>query len=195
MNEPDDLVLNAMRLAEHAHRTRSAGPHYRKAPAGEDRPAYFIHLAEVGWMLRDAGYGPAVVAAGFLHDLVEDCDYTVAQLSEAIGNSRVADLVAWVSEPSKAYSWEERNSAYAERLTKAPDDVLALSCADKTSNLRDMNTLLARGYQSEAFTSRGHAAQLRKFEVLDKLYKGRVAETLYCRFADALERFRRYGSR
>ncbi len=42
-----DLVLDAMRLAERAHRLRN---HFRKAPEGEDRPAYFLHLAEVAWM-------------------------------------------------------------------------------------------------------------------------------------------------
>lgn len=34
----DSLVLDTMRLAERAHRTRPQGPHTRKAPEGEDRP-------------------------------------------------------------------------------------------------------------------------------------------------------------
>ncbi len=59
----DTLVLDAMRLAERAHRTRPQGPHHRKAPEGEDRPAYFIHLAEVGWMLQDARLAAETVAA------------------------------------------------------------------------------------------------------------------------------------
>ena len=65
----ETLVLDAMRLAERAHRTREQGPHHRKAPDGEDRPAYFIHLAEVAWMLQDAGLDSETVAAGFLHDI------------------------------------------------------------------------------------------------------------------------------
>lgn len=55
----ENLVLDAMRLAERAHRTRPQGPHHRKAPEGEDRPAYFIHLAQVGCMLVIAGLGVA----------------------------------------------------------------------------------------------------------------------------------------
>jgi hypothetical protein len=51
VNTPDDLVLNAMRLAEFAHRQRH---HRRKAPPGEDRPAYFLHLAEVAWLPIDS---------------------------------------------------------------------------------------------------------------------------------------------
>jgi hypothetical protein len=67
MGEPaslDTLVLDAMRLAERAQ-TRPESPHRRKTPDGEDRPAYFIHLAEVGWMLQDAGLDPETVAAGY----------------------------------------------------------------------------------------------------------------------------------
>jgi hypothetical protein len=55
-----DIVLDAMRLAERAHRLRN---HLRKAPEGEDRPAYFLHLAEVAWMLQETGLDREVVAA------------------------------------------------------------------------------------------------------------------------------------
>lgn len=54
----DGLVLGATRLAEYAHRTRKKGPHHRKAPPGVDRPSYFIHFAEVGWLLQGAGFDP-----------------------------------------------------------------------------------------------------------------------------------------
>ena len=87
------LVLDAMRLAERVHRTRKQGPHLRKAPDGEDRPPYFIHLAEVGWMLQNAGLDAETVAAGYLHDVIEDCGYTKERLLKAIGNRRVVALV------------------------------------------------------------------------------------------------------
>ena len=92
------LVLDAMRLAERAHRTREQGPHHRKAPEGEDRPAYFIHLAEVGWMLQEAGMDAETVAAGYLHDVIEDCGYSQERLAQEIGNPWVAEIVKWVSE-------------------------------------------------------------------------------------------------
>ncbi len=68
MNDTNDLVLRAMRLAEKAHRTREAGSHFRKGPGSVDKPSYFLHLTEVAWMLQDAGYAASVVAAGYLHD-------------------------------------------------------------------------------------------------------------------------------
>lgn len=194
----DTLVLDAMRLAEWAHRTRTQGPHHRKAPEGEDRPAYFIHLAEVAWMLQDAGLDHETVAAGFLHDIIEDCGYRKEQLAREIGNERVAEIVQWVSEDKHGpdgveLSWETRNGGYLERLKAAANNVRALSCADKTSNMRDMNRLLAKGYPTSAFTKQDHSAQLNKFTVLhERVFRGHVPDTLEARYLAALDEFRRY---
>jgi GTP pyrophosphokinase len=189
-----------MRIAERAHRTREQGPHHRKAPEGEDRPAYFIHLAEVGWMLQEAGMDAETVAAGYLHDVIEDCGYSQEHLAQEIGNPRVAEIVKWVSEDKldpktgDKLSWEVRNKGYLERLQAAPDNVRALSCADKTSNMRDMNRLLAKGHATSAFTKQDHATQLRKFESLYKLaFEGHVPATLAERYQEALGEFRSYG--
>lgn len=195
----DTLVLDAMRLAERAHRTRQQGPHHRKAPEGEDRPAYFIHLAEVAWMLQDAGLNSETVAAGFLHDIIEDCGYSQEQLAEEIGNPRVAEIVKWVSEDKtdpntgEKLSWEVRNGGYLERLRTPANNVRALSCADKTSNMRDMNRLLSKGHPTSAFTKQDHGTQLNKFESLYNLvFEGHVPEKLAARYQSALEEFRGY---
>ena len=196
----ENLVLDAMRLAERVHRTRPQGPHHRKAPEGEDRPAYFIHLAEVGWMLQDAGLDPETIAAGYLHDIIEDCGYTQAQLAQEIGNAKVAEIVKWVSEDKlhpitgEKQSWEVRNQGYLERLKTAPDNVRALSCADKTSNMRDMNRLLGKGHPASAFTKQDHSTQLHKFESLYKqVFDGHVPVQITARYQSALKEFRSYG--
>jgi len=187
----DDLVLDAMRIAERAHRGRN---HFRKAPGDEDRPAYFLHLTEVAWMLQDAGLSDEVVAAGFLHDVIEDCRYTRDQIAQEIGDERVADLVQSVTEPEKTNNrWEERNEAYRDRIKTASDEVLALSCADKTSNLRDMVRMLERGHALESFMSRGMEQQLAKFEALDALFRGRVPPKLQVRFDNAFAALKRYA--
>lgn len=197
----ETLVLDAMRLAERAHRTREQGPHHRKAPDGEDRPAYFIHLAEVAWMLQDAGLDPETVAAGFLHDIIEDCGYSQAQLAQEIGNANVAEIVKWVSEDKlhpitgEKQSWEVRNTSYLERLKTSPGNVRSLSCADKTSNMRDMNRLLAKGHSTSAFTKQDHATQLNKFESLyNQIFEGYVPEKLAARYQAALIEFLGYGN-
>ena len=193
-----DLVLDAMRLAEYAHRNRAQGPHHRKAPPGTDRPAYFIHLAEVGWMLQDAGLDAETVAAGYLHDILEDCDYTQEQLAAEFGNARVAELVAWVSDDKidpgtgERLGWEQRGRSYLERMCRAPDEALALSCADKTANIIDMLRHMKSGYPVHSFTSRDHATQLAKFEALAAVYGNRVPVGIKQRFERALREFREY---
>lgn len=193
LNGNDFLVLKAMRLAEYAHRQCKQR---RKAPPGEDRPAYFLHVTEVAWLLIDSGINdPELIAAAFLHDVIEDCGYTQAALAEVIGVARVAESVAIVSEIDKQQSWEARQQAYRERLAALHDPaILALSCADKTSNLMDMNRLLAKGYQVDRFTKRGFEPQQAKFTALDQLFQGQVPERLYQRFKAALAEFRQHGS-
>ncbi|MCP5158993.1 MAG: bifunctional (p)ppGpp synthetase/guanosine-3',5'-bis(diphosphate) 3'-pyrophosphohydrolase [Gammaproteobacteria bacterium] len=184
------LVPNAMRLAEVAHRNQR-----RKAPPGEDRPAYFLHLTEVAWLLLDADLRQdELIAAAFLHDIIEDCGYDEPRLAKAIDNRRVATLVSAVSEPDKQQSWEARQQHYRERLAMLNDPaILALSCADKTSNLTDMGRIMAKGYGVDRFTKRDFPAQQAKFEALDILFQGRVPERLYRRFQQALMEFRRQG--
>lgn len=192
MHASDSLVPLAMRLAEGAHRRID---HRRKAPPGEDRPAYFLHLAEVAWLLLDSGlHDDELIAAAFLHDIIEDCDYDQTTLTAAVGNPRVAAMVVAVSETDKRHTWEDRQRQYRERLATLNDPLLlALSCADKTSNLTDMNQLMAKGHPVGSFTSRGFEAQQAKFASLERLFQGRVPERLYGRFQQALAEFQLRG--
>jgi hypothetical protein len=48
---------------------------------------------------------------------------------------------------------------------------------------------LERGYNTEDFTSRGHATQLAKFEALDEVFLGKVVGILYDRFKKAIDVF------
>ena len=180
-----------MRLAEYAHRKQNQ---HRKAPPGEDRTAYFLHPTEVAWLLLESGIDDdELIAAAFLHDVIEDCGYDETALAEAMGNQQVARWVAMVSEVDKTQSWETRQQAYWERLNALNDPaILALSCADKISNLMDMNRLLAKGYDVSSFTKRGFAAQYAKFDRLDRLFCGHVPPRLYQRFERALAEFREY---
>lgn len=195
----DDLVLNAIRLAEYAHRNRPQGPHFRKAPPGQDRPYYFVHPAEVAWLLADARCSHEVVAAGYLHDVIEDCGYTTELLADEIGNHYVAELVEWVSGPdatapdSLKPTWEMRNSNYLERIKRAPVDALNLSCADKTANLREMCHWLKKGYRVDEFTSRDHPTQLGKFIALNEVFHHKVIPQLYTGFQDTLAAFQGLG--
>jgi len=68
----------------------------RKYP-GVDVP-YMSHLAGVALLLAKHGFDDEVVAAGALHDAIEDAGVTAEEIA-TLFNARVADLVVRVSEP------------------------------------------------------------------------------------------------
>ena len=187
-----EYVLKALRIAELAHRTRARGAHSRKAPRGEDRPAYFIHLVEVAMHLQESGCDAELIAAGFLHDTIEDTDLTEEDLRREMGSERVANLVVAVTELDKGQSWERRKQDYLKRMRTADPDVLTLSCTDKLCNIRDMCSFLAKGFNMEDFTSRKLTVQVAKFRPLRVVYQGSVPESIFARFDYWLARMERY---
>ena len=90
---------------------------------------YIIHPLAVSQILADLGMGPIVVAAGVLHDTVEDTDYTLDQCRAEFGDT-VAGLVDGVTKLSQL---EVGDSAQAETIRKL---VVAMS--------RDVRTLVVK---------------------------------------------------
>ncbi|MBT1165031.1 RelA/SpoT family protein [Bifidobacterium felsineum] len=90
---------------------------------------YIIHPLAVSQILADLGMGPLVVAAGLLHDTVEDTDYTLDQCRAEFGDT-VAGLVDGVTKLSQL---EVGDSAQAETIRKL---VVAMS--------RDVRTLVVK---------------------------------------------------
>ena len=56
-----------------------------------DKPM-IIHPISVGLLLEEYGYDDEVIAAGFLHDVVEDTKYTLEDIKKEFGDE-VANLV------------------------------------------------------------------------------------------------------
>jgi len=59
--------------------------------------------------LSGYGYDNETVAAGLLHDVIEDTTLEAADLDAAVG-PRVRELVEAASEPDKTLSWRERKT-------------------------------------------------------------------------------------
>ena len=102
------------------------------------RIPYIVHPRGVAVILKRMGARKEVVAAGWLHDTVEDAGVTIAQLRQRFGRD-VATLVAAVSE-DKRKSWKARKTHTILSLPKARRDVLWLTFADKLDNLRWIKT-------------------------------------------------------
>ena len=101
-----------------------------------DKPM-IIHPISVGMLLEEYGYDEAVVAAGYLHDVVEDTKYTIEDIKKEFGDE-VANLVMGASEPDKSLSWEERKAHTIEETKKLPLKNKLVICADKINNLEDL---------------------------------------------------------
>lgn len=99
---------------------------------------YIIHPLAVAQILADLGMGPVVVAAGLLHDTVEDTDYTLEECRAEFGDT-VAGLVDGVTKISKM---EYGESAQAETIRKMvvamsrDVRVLVVKLADRLHNAR-----------------------------------------------------------
>lgn len=122
----------ALRFAKKAH---GAIGHKRKY-TGEP---YFHHLANVALMVYNFGGDENMIAAAFLHDVVEDTPATIKQIEEEFG-SDVASLVADLTDVSKP---EDGNRAARKKIDrehtfKASVRAKTVKLADIIDNTRDI---------------------------------------------------------
>ncbi|GDZ76467.1 (p)ppGpp synthetase [Bifidobacteriaceae bacterium MCC01989] len=113
-------------ILDRAYRRAAIQHSAQRRKSGEP---YIIHPLAVSQILADLGMGPIVVAAGLLHDTVEDTDYTLDQCRAEFGDT-VAGLVDGVTKLSQL---EVGDSAQAETIRKL---VVAMS--------RDVRTLVVK---------------------------------------------------
>ena len=124
------LVMRAAEVAAIAH----AGQ-WRK----DGRTPYVSHVASVGLILAKGGYCDEIIAAGLLHDVLEDTEWTRKQLAEEVGEE-VVKLVEEASESDKSLSWIERKLETINKIGATSLDAKRVIAADKYHNLK---TLLA----------------------------------------------------
>jgi (p)ppGpp synthase/HD superfamily hydrolase len=138
-------------------------PQVRKYPGV--RVPYVSHIAGVVAILARHGFDEFVQAAGALHDTIEDCGVTKAELEHLFG-ARVASLVDHVTEQDKALSWEERKRLYVEHFADKPWDAQAISLADKIDNFESILVCADAFGNPWAMFKRGKADQLQRFDAL-----------------------------
>ena len=122
------MIDAAISMALEAHRDQK-----RK---GTDLP-YVTHPLAVGMILAKTGCADAVIAAGILHDTVEDTPVTLDEIRGSFGE-RVASIVSGASEPDKSLPWEDRKGHTVDYLKSASLEVRLVTCADKLHNIRTM---------------------------------------------------------
>ena len=129
------LILHAFQFAYQLHQGQ-----YRKS--GEP---YICHPVAVAGLLRDLGGSAAMIAAGFLHDVVEDTDVTIEEIEQHFG-TEVRRLVEGVTKLSKL-DFKSKTESQAENfrrmfLAMAQDiRVIVVKLADRLHNMRTLEHL------------------------------------------------------
>src|SRR5687768_4470573 len=82
-----------------------------------DAAPFILHPLEVAFLLRNRGCDDEVVAAGLLHDAVEDTDTTTEELLERFG-SRVCGLVAALSDDPSIEDYAGRKAALRKQVER-----------------------------------------------------------------------------
>ena len=104
---------------------------------------YILHPLEVAHILSTMTDDMEIIAAGVLHDIVEDTDGTIAEIVKRFGR-RVAVLVDAVTEnkyenEEMSATWKRRKEECLVKLISSSDHgVKMLWLADKLSNLRSL---------------------------------------------------------
>ncbi|MBV7506644.1 HD domain-containing protein [Bacillus sp. sid0103] len=123
-----DIIEHALQVASFRHREQC-----RK----NTNIPYIVHPVAVGMMLMKEGYEVEIIAAGILHDTVEDTDLTLSDIEQEFGG-RIAKIVEGCSEPNKSLPWKARKEHTIEFLKTASEDIRVVACADKLHNIRSI---------------------------------------------------------
>jgi (p)ppGpp synthase/HD superfamily hydrolase len=114
-----------------------------------DEMPFMTHPVEVACLLHEGGYSDEVVAAGVLHDVLEDTDADRADLEANFG-SAVAWLVSAVSDDASIADRAERKAALRLQVAEAGDRAAAIFAADKVSKARELRVRASRHGFDEA---------------------------------------------
>jgi GTP pyrophosphokinase len=108
---------------------------------------YIHHLIEVAFILASLQGGPHTIAAGFLHDVVEDTDVTVEELKQAF-NEDIASLVESLTNIQRLKLSHRKPEDFAAEdhrkifLGMARDiRVIIIKLADRLHNMRTLQSL------------------------------------------------------
>ena len=129
------LVCDAFTFAYALHRGQQRA-------SGEP---YIAHPVAVAGLLRELGGSPAMIAAGFLHDVIEDTDVTAEEIEQRFG-PEVRRLVEAVTKLSK-FNFSSKTERLAENfrrmfLAMAQDvRVIVVKLADRLHNMRTLEYL------------------------------------------------------
>lgn len=131
-----------MNNASGEHLMADAAMFAMKAHQGQKRKytgqPYIIHPSEVASIVFDVEHTAEMVAAAWLHDVVEDTIVSLSAIRSTLG-SDVADLVGWLTDDALVTgNRAARKHDALLRLAAAPAEAQTIKLADLIANTRDI---------------------------------------------------------
>lgn len=102
---------------------------------------YITHPIRVAKRLEDSGFKDELVAAGYLHDVVEDTPVELGEIKNLFGEEVAAFVAAHTEDKTK--SWKERKQHTINTIKTASKEVTSLIVADRLDNLLSVEEALA----------------------------------------------------
>jgi (p)ppGpp synthase/HD superfamily hydrolase len=121
------LQERAIRMAVRAHEGQTRR---------ESNTPYITHPVRVALLLAHHGFEESVIAAGLVHDVIEDSEISIDELRVELGDS-VADIVACVTNDD-SIGWEEKKLKYIETVRQGGPGAKAVATADKIHNAESL---------------------------------------------------------
>jgi GTP pyrophosphokinase len=122
-----NLATTALRFARRAH----LGQHRKQT-----HDQFVEHPIAVAKLLADAGYDGRMVAAAYLHDVVEKSEVGLDEIERRFG-PEVAALVDSLSEDPAIDGYAARKRELRRRVLEAGQDPTIIYAADRVANMRD----------------------------------------------------------
>ena len=101
-----------------------------------DGEPFINHPLEVARLLRDAGGSEVLIAAGLVHDVVEDANVTLSELATRFGEG-VAALVRGVTDDWCIESYRQRKQTLRDQVRFVGGDVALLFAAEQIAEARE----------------------------------------------------------
>jgi (p)ppGpp synthase/HD superfamily hydrolase len=89
----NEIERQALAFAAAAHESINQRRKYTGEP-------YIVHPIAVAEIVRSVPHTPEMIAAAYLHDVVEDTPVTIAEIRKEFGH-QVGDLVDWLTDVSR----------------------------------------------------------------------------------------------
>lgn len=124
-----ELVDKAKEFATNCHKDQT-----RKF----DKKPYIVHPAAVADLVEQHGGSPEMIAAAWLHDVVEDCGVSVRDLLAEFGTT-VSGLVWELTSPSDLDK-SKKGQYLLDKMNTMSSDALTIKLCDRLSNVSNFQT-------------------------------------------------------